>query len=69
MDMLKALTQYQEATRGSGEVIPLIATLFCLPGPRKLPKQPLQAGASIAGMNELVSVLWLLQPDWRWRLF
>jgi uncharacterized protein len=57
MVMLKALTQYQEAT-GDPRVIPLMQRYFAFQA-RELPKRPLQDWGKYRWQDELVSVLWL----------
>ena len=57
MIMLKALTQYQEAT-GDPRVIPLMQRYFAFQA-RELPKRPLQDWGKYRWQDELVSVLWL----------
>jgi hypothetical protein len=57
MIMLKALTQYQEAT-GDPRVIPLIQRYFAFQA-GELPKRPLQDWGKYRWHDELVSVLWL----------
>ena len=57
MVMLKALTQYQEAT-GDPRVIPLMQRYFAFQA-RELPKKPLQDWGKYRWHDELVSVLWL----------
>jgi hypothetical protein len=57
MIMLKALTQYQEAT-GDPRVIPLMQRYFAFQA-RELPKRPLQDWGKYRWHDELVSVLWL----------
>src|SRR6266566_1404069 len=57
MIMLKALTQYQEAT-GDHRVIPFMQRYFAFQL-RELPKRPLQDWGKYRWQDELVSVLWL----------
>jgi hypothetical protein len=57
MIMLKALTQYQEAT-GDPRVIPLMQRYFAFQA-RELPKRPLRDWGKYRWQDELVSVLWL----------
>ncbi len=57
MVMLKALTQYQEAT-GDPRVVPLMQRYFAFQA-RELPKKPLQDWGKYRWHDELVSVLWL----------
>ncbi len=57
MIMLKALTQYQEAT-GDPRVIRLMQRYFAFQA-RELPKKPLQDWGKYRWHDELVSVLWL----------
>jgi hypothetical protein len=57
MVMLKALTQYQEAT-GDPRVIPLMQRYFAFQA-RELPTRPLQDWGKYRWQDELVSVLWL----------
>jgi len=57
MIMLKALTQYQEAT-GDPRVVPLMQRYFSFQA-RELPKRPLQDWGRYRWQDELVSVLWL----------
>lgn len=57
MVMLKALTQYQEAT-GDPRVIPLMQRYFAFQA-RELPKRHLQDWGKYRWHDELVSVLWL----------
>jgi hypothetical protein len=57
MIMLKALTQYQEAT-GDPRVIPLMQRYFAFQA-RELPKRPLQNWGKYRWQDEVVSILWL----------
>jgi uncharacterized protein len=57
MVMLKALTQYQEAT-GDPRVIPLMQRYFAFQA-RELPKRPLQDWGKYRWQDEVVSILWL----------
>jgi hypothetical protein len=57
MVMLKALTQYQEAT-GDPRVIPLMQRYFTMQL-RQLPERPLQSWGKYRWQDELVSVFWL----------
>jgi len=57
MIMLKALTQYQEAT-ADPRVIPLMQRYFAFQA-RELAKRPLQDWGKYRWQDELVSVLWL----------
>jgi glycosyl hydrolase family 127 (putative beta-L-arabinofuranosidase)/beta-L-arabinofuranosidase (glycosyl hydrolase family 127) len=57
MIMLKALTQYQEAT-GDPRVIPVMQRYFAFQS-RELPKRPLQDWGKYRWQDELVSILWL----------
>jgi hypothetical protein len=55
--MLKALTQYQEAT-GDPRVVPLMQRYFAFQV-RELPKRPLQDWGKYRWQDELVTILWL----------
>lgn len=55
--MLKALTQYQEAT-GDPRVIPLMQRYFAFQA-RELPNRPLRDWGKYRWQDELVSVIWL----------
>jgi len=57
MVMLKALTQYQEAT-GDPRVIPMMARYFAYQA-RHLPAQPLQSWAAARGGENLYVIYWL----------
>lgn len=57
MVMLKALTQYQEAT-GDPRVIPLMRRYFAFQA-RELPNRPLRDWGKYRWQDELVSVIWL----------
>jgi len=57
MIMLKALTQYQEAT-GDQRVIPLMQRYFAFQA-RELPNRPLRDWGKYRWQDELVSILWL----------
>jgi len=57
MIILKALTQYQDAT-GDPRVIPLMQRYFAFQA-RELPKRPLQDWGKYRWQDELVSILWL----------
>jgi hypothetical protein len=57
MVMLKALTQYQEAT-GDPRVIPLMQRYFAFQA-RELPRRPLQNWGKYRWQDEVVSILWL----------
>jgi len=57
MIMLKALTQYQEAT-GDARVIPLMQRYFAFQA-RELPARPLRDWGKYRWQDEVVSVLWL----------
>jgi DUF1680 family protein len=59
MVMLKALTQYQEAT-GDPRVIPLMQRYFAFQL-RELPQQPLRDWGRYRWQDEVVSVIWLYQ--------
>ena len=61
MVMLKALTQYQEAT-GDARVIPLMEKYFAYQHAR-LAAQPLKKWAIYRWQDELLSVLWLYNRD------